>query len=122
MNFLQDFNNFALMLLSQDVWNLIEFIAGFAVLIGCIQQRITMDIFRTSTEDITKSVIKIGQLGLYGQMMMGIFSMVDGYFNSSVGYCHTIIILWAVSSALVKFNIYYGLFHCCVSKTKNFLT
>ena len=33
--------------------------------------------------------------------------MVDGYYNIQIGNTHTILALWALSSAMVKYSAYH---------------
>ena len=104
MTFIQEFNQFMSLYISIEIWNYIEIISSVLVFYGCILQRVHKISFKSNTENFFAA--KIGQLGLYGQMMMAIFSMVDGYYNMTYGVAHVMLALWALSSAMIKYIAY----------------
>ena len=116
MTFIQDVNIFMTTILSIDTWNVIEIIAGFSVFFGCLLQRVNQDIFQTTGNIRGNFIVKVGQLGLYGQMMMGLLTIIDGYYNYQNGSSHTMIALWALSSCLVKYSVYLNLFKIVTPK------
>lgn len=109
--FIQELNDFLFLIFNKQTWDIIQIIFAFLVFFGSIQQRVHMDIFKSGSDFIPYSIIKIGQIGLYGQMMLGIITMVDGYTGLLYGYSHPLVALWVISSSFVKFNIYYNIFH-----------
>ena len=106
MTFLQEFQAFMLYIISGDVWNTIEMIASSIVIYVCLQQRVHTHIYKSSYQTVNKYIIKIGQFGLYLQMMISLMTLVDGYDNFHDGQAHTLITLWVFSIALVKTNIW----------------
>lgn len=104
MQFLQDFNQFFCAWISYDIWNMIQIISSIILLIGCILQRVHLEGFKSNS--MWWYLSKIGQIGLFGQMMMAILAIVDGYYSIQIGHAHVIIALWALSSAMVKYTAY----------------
>lgn len=106
MSFIVEFNNLFVPLLSSEGWNVLEVLFGILIVIGCLLQRAWMDIFQTSNNIISYYATKVGQIGLYGQMMMGLMSIVDGYNNFEGNTAHVMIVLWVMASTLVKYGAY----------------
>jgi hypothetical protein len=106
MTFIQEFQTFMLYIISPDIWNYLEMIASIIVIYVCLQQRVYNHIYKSSTTSISKYIIKVGQFGLYMQMMMALLTLVDGYLNFHDGGAHTLLTLWVLSIGLVKMNVW----------------
>jgi hypothetical protein len=93
-----------------DIWNFIESTFSILLVIACIMQRSKLDIFSSCSTRLSKTSVKIGQFALYIQMMLGILTAVDGYYNSIDNKVHILLALFVLSSSLTKFSVYLNLF------------
>jgi len=115
MNFIDNFNLFFIYILPIDFWNIIEMTAGIGITFACIIQRAKWDIFSSSESNIIgKWAVKVGQLGLYCQMMLGVVTCVDGYYNYIHNSSHVVLAMWVLSASLVKYSVYLNFINALV--------
>lgn len=111
MNIIIEFNRFLEHYTSYDFWNLVEGYFGIGVILSCIMQRSWFEDFSSIKSTQIYSAVKIGQLGLYIQIMMGIVSIIDAYYNEEYHTCHPLMALWCIGITLTKYSIYLRLFN-----------
>jgi hypothetical protein len=92
------------------IWNLLEMYAGFFLFLACIFQRATLAIFSTKKSPYLYFAVKLGQIGLYLQMMMGLIASVDGYFCNIEHVSHAFTGLCCLGVCLTKFSVYFKVF------------
>jgi hypothetical protein len=116
MTFIHEFNLFFISILPTDSWNVIEIFGGIGIFFACIIQRSKQNIFSSNAKNLGAYTVKVGQLGLFFQMMLGILTTVDGYENYIDGKSHVILAMWVMSSSLVKYSVYLNIFNIFVPK------
>jgi len=110
MTFIENLNYEFQLILPINAWNDIEILFGFFLVIACIMQRAKLNIFSSSCKSLSKISVKIGQIALFIQMMLGIITCIDGYYNIIDNKSHVLLALFVLSSSVTKFSVYLNLF------------
>lgn len=79
------------------------FFGGF-VFVACIIQRININSFKTKEKRtfFDRSIIKIGQFGLFLQMFLGILAFAHGWANFYDFTTNPYVSLWCFATACIK--------------------
>lgn len=96
---------------NNQFWYGLEAIAGFLLLFGGILQRVYMTAYKSgSTNHYPWLTIKLAQIGLYIQNMLGLLCMVDGIqlliYDDHGRVGHVFMTLWAIACFLMKIRIF----------------
>lgn len=110
MNTIIEFiNYYSLSLLVQDSWNFFELLSGIIIIVVCIIQRVWMQTYSSSNTMLPYYIIKLCQVGLFGQMAMGLMAISDGSSNiNNIVAMHIIILFWCVFSSMAKMGVIYS--------------
>jgi len=87
-------------------WNLFECYCGFGVIIASIMQRSWLKVFSTKKLRNYYFIGKIGQIGLFIQMMQGLFAIIDSYYSEMNNTSHCLFGIWCFGLLLTKYSAY----------------
>ncbi len=111
MNIIVEANRILEFYISYDFWNLLEAYFGFSVILACVMQRSWYEDFSSIKSTQVYTAVKVGQIGLYIQIMMGVFSIIDSYYTEEMHTCHPLMACWCIGVALTKYSVYLRIFN-----------
>jgi hypothetical protein len=110
MEMIIELNDYLAQMLSVDVWHDLEVASGFLLFFACLFQRIFLFSLQSKGGSAGWTITKIGQLGSWLQMMLGLLTLVDGLdlilHNFPTMNVHVLMTLWAIASVMMKAKIF----------------